>query len=51
MAEQENQNNQQMILVTQMEQIVQQIFKQINTNTHTKTTHTEIADRAEHSLV
>ena len=33
-----------MISVTQMEQIVQQIFKQINTNTHTKTTHTETAE-------
>ena len=33
-----------MISVTQMEQIVQQIFKQINTNIHTKTTHTETAE-------
>ena len=44
MAEQENQNNQQMILVTQMEQIVQQIFKQINTNTQTKITHIETTE-------
>lgn len=33
MAYQDTRSNQQMISVTQMEQIVQQIFKQINTNT------------------
>ena len=41
MAKQESQNNQQMNSVTQIKLIVQQIFKQINTSTHTNTTPAE----------
>lgn len=47
MAEQKNQNNEQMISLTQMEQIVQQIFKQINANTQAKTTRTGTAELRE----